>query len=107
MQLSHLKPRLAAVTPMLILPTAAQAQADRKISSSRTAPVECSIPGGHIPYLETSLLDMAGALSKLDLKKGELEKDDEFEKRKRDMVAALKLPNFKLGKRKYLVFVVP
>src|SRR3954454_6285226 len=50
---------------------------------------------------------MAAALASVNPRKRELEKESEFEARKRDAVASAKLGTFTLGRRDYLVFVAP
>ena len=58
-------------------------------------------------FLIPAKVVLADAMSKLDLTKKELEKEDEFEKRKKDAWASINIPIYEIGSRNFYGFFAP
>lgn len=70
-------------------------------------PKGCSQIANVYAYSSVSNVDFANALVRLDLTKGELEKSDEYEKRKKDAWARVSVASYAIGDRKFYGFFAP
>ncbi|RDI51501.1 hypothetical protein [Microvirga subterranea] len=98
---------VAATGPVIVYPATAQSKKPQAPGGISAEPKGCSRIPEVYAYVNESNIDLANALSRLDLQKQELEKTDEFEKRKRDAWANISVPMGNIGNRRFHDFFAP